>query len=214
MKLKFFSYDSPLDRFATMFSDFIILNVLWVLCSLPLVTVGAATSALHYTAYRRLTLDDTHICRNFFRAFRRDGLQATLLWLGIVMIGLCFAADFYIAARLPGSISVLFLSVGCLLLLPFFLVVVYIFPVVSRYEQPLIRQIRTALLMALHNFPQSVVLLLTPVATILLIYFIPYVGMAIPLLPALYAYLWGRVFVRIFRRYLPEESSAVQSETD
>lgn len=85
--------DSRLVRYGTTLTSLIELNLLWLLCCLPVVTAGAATTAVYYTMYRILTGEDDAVLRPYFRAFRQNFKQATLLWLPLLVIAAVLGLD-------------------------------------------------------------------------------------------------------------------------
>lgn len=80
-----FRYDGPVGRWIGRVSDLIVLNVVYVLCCLPVFTIGAATSALYYVTLRMVQDEEGGIVKNFFHAFRSNFGQSSALtgiWLG------------------------------------------------------------------------------------------------------------------------------------
>ena len=86
-------YDGPVIRYLAKAGDMILLNVLWVLCSLPIVTFGAATAAAHYVALKFVRDEGTSAASMFFRAFRRNLRQGCVLGL-ISHSPPCYDGDF------------------------------------------------------------------------------------------------------------------------
>lgn len=80
-------YDSPVMDFLGKVTDFIMLNILWVICSIPIVTIGAATAAKYTIAMRIIRHEDSPVIMPFFKAFKDNFKQATIIWM-ILMIAL------------------------------------------------------------------------------------------------------------------------------
>ena len=99
-----FSYDSPIMQILMHLGDLIILNFLFVLCSLPIFTIGAAHAGL-YTGIKVLTdkEDDSSPAAAFFRGFSNGFLKVTLAWviLALVFIMTGVAAIFAYAYQSP-----------------------------------------------------------------------------------------------------------------
>ena len=70
-----FSYDNPVMRFIGKFWDVLILNILWLICSIPVFTIGAATTAVYYVTLKLARDDDGYTIRSFFRSFRQNFRQ-------------------------------------------------------------------------------------------------------------------------------------------
>lgn len=78
---RLFDLESPVMGCLFKVFDAIVLGLLWVLCSLPIVTMGAASAALYIATRRCLVRGESYLLRTFFRAFRENWKQATLVWL-------------------------------------------------------------------------------------------------------------------------------------
>ena len=98
--MKFFSYESKFSQILLKISGSCLLNLLWFVCSLPIVTIGASTTALYYASLKLVRDEDHHIVSQFFRSFRENFKQATVLWLILLGAGLFLAADGYILYHL------------------------------------------------------------------------------------------------------------------
>ena len=83
--MNIFKFDSPVMEFIGKVADMICLNLLWLICSIPVVTIGAATSAKYVVAMRILRNEQTPVFKPFFKAFAENFKQSTIIWL-ILMI--------------------------------------------------------------------------------------------------------------------------------
>ena len=73
--------DNPFYRLMGTIGDLVVLNVLWLVCCLPVVTAGAATAGLFSVAHKMAAGEEYRAAAGFFKAFRRDWRQATAVWL-------------------------------------------------------------------------------------------------------------------------------------
>ena len=81
-----FSIDSPVMRALIKFFDCICVSILWLLFSLPIVTVGAASAALYTTVYKYLRRDEGHLWETFWTAFKGNLRRSTLAWLAALAV--------------------------------------------------------------------------------------------------------------------------------
>lgn len=81
------SIDTPFYRTMSRIGDLVFVNVLWLLCCLPIITAGASTLGLFAVVDKMAAKEDYTVRADFFRAFRRDFKQSTALWLVILVIG-------------------------------------------------------------------------------------------------------------------------------
>ena len=83
--------DKPLFAVLTKLTYSAYLNILWLVCSLPIVTIGASTTALFYVTLKMAEDRDDGLTRMFFKAFRENFKPATKLWLILLaVLGLTF----------------------------------------------------------------------------------------------------------------------------
>ena len=105
---------ASLGAFLRILGDMMVLNILWLVCSLPVVTVGPATSALCAVSLKLARGEPVSTLRTFFTAFRRGIGQSVLLGL-IGLAGLAVAAgDWMFAVAQEGTMRTLYFVVGVL----------------------------------------------------------------------------------------------------
>lgn len=87
--MSFLNYDSAFMQGLRRLYDYVVLGLLWAVVSLPIFTFGGATVAALYTAENAIEKHGGHIATTFFKRFRAEFLQASLLWLfAIVLIAM------------------------------------------------------------------------------------------------------------------------------
>lgn len=101
--MKFLSYDSPFSQLLLKLCYSCYLNLIWFVCCIPIFTIGASTTALYYTALKIAKDENQPLARTFFRSFRENFRQSTVLWLILLAAGLFLAGDGYIVYRLRAS---------------------------------------------------------------------------------------------------------------
>lgn len=138
------SMDSKFMKFMDQFVDLVVLNLLWLVFSLPLVTAGAATAAASSLILKDQDGDPVPLVRGFWREFRRNFRRATPLWL-LQAAGLAaLALDF----RLLGQVSdppLVLLVFSFVLAALLFLGFLYAYPLTARYDSPLVRTVLNSL---------------------------------------------------------------------
>lgn len=129
-----FKPDNPVFRSLGRLGDLVGLNVLWLLCCLPVVTAGAATTALFYVA-RKMALGETcFVRRDFFRSFRANWKQGALLGLGFLLTGALFFFDLWVGLHTDSALGNLFRGVGVAFAAVWLAVMGFAFPTLARYE--------------------------------------------------------------------------------
>ena len=140
-----FNPDSKFTHYTNKFSDLITLNLWFVLTSLPLVTIGASATAMHYVLLR-IYRDELEysITKNYFRAFRENFRQATAIWIVYIVFGAVLFADLFFITN-PGFLKIPVTIVSILLVLS----LSWIFVLQSRYANPVYATIRNAVVFSI-----------------------------------------------------------------
>lgn len=207
-----FTVDAPVFNKTNQVADILGAGFLWLICSVPVVTIGPATAALYYTVVKVVRRNRETVVKSFFHSFKNNLGQGIILTILYLLYGA--AIGLYILAALEGRIQMnpyIICTLGIILACPFLFTIVYIFPVISRFQAGLIRQSQYALYMSIRHFPSTIALLVLLAFTAVLIYFVPFL-MAI--LPGFYAYLGSFFIERIFKKYLAEEIKKYKDPTD
>ena len=149
---RFFGADSKAIRFLNWLSDLMILNVLTILCSIPIVTMGAAITALYDSVWRLQEQVEIKTVRNFFDAFKANFKKSTILWLIFLPIGAVLIFNLYAALTKDVLFPTIFSLFG---LVWWLLAVAWLFPMQSRFENTIWGTIRNSLFLPMGYFPQT-----------------------------------------------------------
>lgn len=154
-----FNFDNPFIQLLSRLGDLMIVNVLFWVCSLPVVTAGASLCGL-VKVVQAITLgDEPVVTRTFFRAFRQNFRQATIVWLALVFIAACLAGDLMLAnLYLTGWALTAARALVAIPALAVLAAACYLFPLLVRYENTLKEHCRNALLLAIGKLPRTVAL--------------------------------------------------------
>ena len=145
--------DGPVMRAMTDLMNLVILNLLTLLCSLPVVTAGAAVTAMHYILMQLVEQKEGHIVRTFFAQFRSNLKSATPPWLILLGISALLYADYRIFGgegatrymRIPVFIGAAIVG----------MLYVWLFPYLARFENRLGASLKNAFLLAVGYLPRT-----------------------------------------------------------
>ena len=98
--MNLFSYDSRFTQVLMKLVYSSYLNILWFICSIPIFTIGASTTALYYTCLKIVRNEEGNVTKTFFKSFKENFRQATVIWLILFVIGSFLAFDFYVLYNL------------------------------------------------------------------------------------------------------------------
>ena len=170
--IKIFSYDGPLMRLLEKAFDLMLLHILFVICSIPIITIGASTTALISVSMKSIRGEEGYIFRTFFKEFKNNFKQSSCIWfIFVLIISWCLA--FIIFSFNVGSESakilelieaaVLFIIIGAFK---------YVFAVQARFENDLFSTIKNSFFLSLRHFPTTFILIamtvMPPVFTVYL----------------------------------------------
>ena len=155
----FLRYDSPLMRLLGKAADLMWLNILCLLCSLPVFTIGASFTAMQTIFYRLLHNEDVYVTREFFSSFKRNFKQATLVWLVIMLFYAILAFDYMFLADETSEFGFFLQTVAMILAVIVFLISLYVFPIISRYENTTKETLKNAVIIAISNPIRSLIML-------------------------------------------------------
>ena len=153
---KLFRMDSPLMRFLTKIADMMVLNILFCVTSIPLITIGASWTALYSVTLKMVRDEEGSVSRSYFRSFRQNFRQATLLWLGVLVVLALLVLDIRVLNGMAGGTAPGLLRVGVeILALLGIMVLQYLFPSLARFEASLADTLKNACMMALAHLPKT-----------------------------------------------------------
>lgn len=156
--MNIFSVESPLYRFLTRFWDMIKLNFFWLLFSLPIITIGAATVAAYSVTLKMVDENEGYIVRDFIKAFKENWKQG--IPLGIISMVAMYVVymDFQIFNAVEGN-PVIFLIMGIVACFVFTLSLLYAFPLSARYKNTIFKTLRNSLDISIRYFVRTLFLI-------------------------------------------------------
>lgn len=153
---KLFRMDSPLMRFLTKIADLMVLNILFCVTSIPLITIGASWTALYSVTLKMVRDEEGSVSRSYFRSFRQNFRQATLLWLGVLVVLALLVLDIRVLNGMAGGTAPGLLRMGVeILALLGIMVLQYLFPSLAKFEASLADTLKNACMMALAHLPKT-----------------------------------------------------------
>lgn len=167
-----FNYDNPVWRFMGKFFDVMILNILWVICSIPIVTMGASTTAVYYVTLRLVRDEEgSSTIKDYFHSFKQNFKQSTIIWLILLVVGGALAADIYIfwfAMTGNQTLRSVALAVCAGFGIAYIGVLMFVFPLQCRFFNSIKRTMFNALLLSLRHILTTISMVIVDIAVPLL----------------------------------------------
>ncbi len=159
--------DNPIMRGMGRLADFIILNLLWVVCSIPIITIGASTTALYTVMLKLVKNEEGYIAKGFLKAFKENFKQSTIMWIIFLLISIVFVVDFVsiklMSDKIGGILQILFLFMGALLTAW----MVYAFALQARFVNTVKNTLKNAMILVFAKLPFTVLIVLLTVGPVL-----------------------------------------------
>jgi uncharacterized membrane protein YesL len=167
----FFQYDNPVLVFLGKVLDSIILNLLWLACSIPVFTMGAATSALYYCTLKLAEGREVSLPFDFFREFRNDFKENWKANLFMLVCGILIVLDGYVFwhMRYRNAVWAIGTAVFVLLALIYAVTTLYVFPLMARFRNTWKHMIQNAFIIGIRFLIPTVIIALLHIAMALII---------------------------------------------
>lgn len=183
-------------------ADIMILNVLFIVFSIPFFTIGAALSASYYMGYKMVRNEETYIIKGFWKAFKENFKQGTAIWLIVLVIFGILLADYRILAysgiEFAQWMRIAMIVVSIVVLMG----LVFIFPLQARFINPVKNTIKNAFLMALSHLPTALLLVAVCLVPAVLLLLIPQILPVIILMSfGVVIYFQSVLLLRVFKKY-------------
>lgn len=150
----FFDMNNPVMRTLSTLADIVVLNLLTLLCALPVITGGAALTALYDACIRLVCGEDNELARDYFRAFKANFKKATLAWLLFLAAALLLYLDYLAALAYVPPLRVGVFALALIGLAIAF----YFFALLARYENTIKAAFQNAVRLAIGFFPRTLVM--------------------------------------------------------
>lgn len=156
---RLFNAENPFWRAMGRLYDTTELGLLWLLCCLPVVTFGASTTAFYYAMLGLLRGEEGVLHQDFFRSFKRNFKQGTLMGLLLMPLGGFLAFDVYLARKAGPGIYAFFMVFFAVLFFFWACVTLYAFPLLAKFENSTKNILILAFSFAMKNFPKTLIML-------------------------------------------------------
>lgn len=203
------SFNSPLMDFLTTTAQFIALNIIFILCCLPIITIGPAVAALYQVILREIRGEHGYLVKKFFHHFKEMFVQSfftSLLFLAVILI-LLYNIAFW--NELKGILATVISVLLYILVLVSACIVIYVFPLMARFKAGFLQTIKNAFFIALTNPKATISLLVIHALTVGIIYIFPPSKIFMLLIGfSFVAYCNSYLLNKIFKLYEPKEEAS------
>ena len=216
-----FNFEGPVFTFLSRLADLFWLNLLFIVCCIPVITIGAATTALYYVTLKMAKDEEGYITRSYFKSFKENFKQATVIWIGFLVVGMIMITDLRIvnggntaeilsSPALGNVIMVAVFLMGIVILM----VGTYIFPILAQFDNTIKNTAKNAFLISIRHLPYTIAMLFITAIPVVLIWFFPALFILVLVMFSATAYFNSKLFNKIFVLYMPKEDSSSDPAED
>ncbi len=204
-----FSLENPFWVFIGKVGDVCWLCLLWLVCSIPIVTIGASTTALYYVSLKMMRNEEGYITKQFFHSFRQNLFQGSVLGVIMILVGAGLVFNFWFYNQMEGNFSVVMHGVMLMLLWFYLMIYQYVFAALAQFENTIKGIVTFSLLLALKKLGWTVLMIVMGIVLVAAgcFLFLPFLIFAVPLL----AFCASPILNRLFKPYMeaaPAEAKA------
>lgn len=155
----FFDLESPIMQFLSRIADLMVLNIVFLLTCLPIFTIGAAVTALYDVVFRMDTNREGKMLATYFRSFRLNFKQASVIWLVLLVFGAATLVNMVRFSEIGGNFGYLLVVAAMLALVILVMICSYAFPLLSQFDNTAKATAKNALLLSVGHLPRTLVIL-------------------------------------------------------
>lgn len=204
--------DNIIHIFLNKLGDIIVANLLFLVCCIPIITIGPALTALYHCMLRTVKGNNNGTTKTFFRAFKENFHQSLIVWLGLLAVGFILFLNIRFLQNTASVVSkpLFYVSLGIAGLV--IILALYIFPVIAAFANTTVNLLKNAYVFAFLHFPSTLAIAVITILPMFMTY------RDIKLLP-LYACCWfffgfgltayvnSLLLYRMFKPFLEKEDA-------
>ena len=207
-----FNFEGPFFTLFSRLADLFWLNLLFILCCIPVITAGASATAMYYVTLKMAKNEEGYITRSFFKSFKENFVQATVIWIVFLIVLAIMLVDYRIAAggdiavmlNTPYAEDIIIVLVGVMAIVVG-MTLIYVFPILAQFENSIKNTIKNSFLISVRHLPYTFLMLVITIVPFVLIWFFPGLFIIVMIMFSAIAYINSKFFNKIFVLYMPKE---------
>lgn len=217
---RFFNMDNKFFVFMGRIADLIILNLLCIICCIPVITAGASITAMYYVTMKMVRNEESYIVKSFFKSFKQNFKQATIIHIILLITAVMLYLDINIVKNIEGTLTKVLTCIFIAFTFLYAIILLYIYPLLAKFYNSIKNTFSNALLMAIRHLPYTFLMLIISLVPIA-IFFVPSIRIQSTLIMlfflmgfAVIAFCNSKFLVKIFDNYVPKEDETLPESGD
>lgn len=141
---KVFQMDGSFYEFFKKLLWVLIINIIYVITCIPIITIGAATTAMYTVMFKIVREEKFSILKDYFSAFAKNFVQSTVIWIASAVIGFVCYLDIAYFALISNTVGYILMALAIIITFVFLMLVSIVFPVISRFEGTIVEHLKNA----------------------------------------------------------------------
>ena len=187
-----------------------VISLLWLMTSLPIITIGASTTASFYVMMRRISDRESSIITDYFSSFKSNFITSTLVYITIALLAATIIFNL-VTFQVTGNFDLIIYALQFLIAIELFFIYIHIFPLASRFDIGYVKLFKTALIIANKHLFISLTHIAAMVAILWLCFNAPFIFVF-----AFGFYCWASsiMLMNVYRKYYPNMDKDTDDTTD
>ena len=211
---KLFNLDSPILRVLGTLADMCLLNIMTLICCLPVFTAGASITAMHYVLLKMVRNEEGYVWKDFWKSFKENLWQGMAIGSILLIFVAFFLVDCYIFKGMVETVSVPMLAIAGAFALFLYMIYLYAFPLLAHFHNTVLGTIKNAFFVGVMAFPQTILMMIVTALPVVLVYqyaqILPLIimfGLTAP------AYFCAWMYSKTFKKIEPKTEETGPEET-
>lgn len=197
-----FSFNSRFMDYLNTATQFVLLNIIFLLCCLPVITIGPAVAALYQIILREVRGEHGYLVRKYFVHFKEMFSQAFFTFLLLMIVSLLLLFNLVFWNAMEGLFAGVVVVIMVILLFITTCVAIYVFPLMARFQNSFLKTLKNAFLIAATNPRTTLILVLIHALTVAVVRFFPSGKVFLLLIGfSFVAYCNSYLLNKVFRKY-------------
>lgn len=213
-----FRIDGPVYAFLKRLTNIMILSLYWLICCIPLFTIGSATAAMYYVSLKLARGEEPPITKSFFHSFKTNFKQGSLITLILAAIGIVLYIDYWIIPDMTGTIKTILSVILIFFGFCYVLICTFVFPILAQFDNTIRQTLKNAFILSVRYLPRAILMIVFNLAPGVVFWFFPnfffqYLPLWLFVAPGTVAALCTIQLHKIFQPLIEPEEQAEQEET-
>ena len=166
----FFGQDGFVYRAVNKFVDLVVLNVMFVLSCIPIITIGAANTSLYTLTLKMCKNQEGYIVKEYWKSFKNNFKKSTIVWCLFLVLFLVLGIDFWIFEYYNLQMKKVLQIIVCAIFIISMMLYSYVFPLIAVFENTIGHYLKNSLIIAMTRIGYTLIIVMINVIPLVLFF--------------------------------------------